>query len=75
MKKLNIILMALVALTTLNLSSCKDDDLGTTIFDTTDYPLDRTVYSFPLDTFVKVNFQEPYNMRYLYRLQDRKSVV
>ena len=70
MKKLNIILMALVALTTLNLSSCKDDDLGTTIFDTTDYPLDRTVYSFPLDTFVKVNFQEPYNMRYLYRLQD-----
>jgi len=70
MKKLNIILMALVALTMLNLSSCKDDDLGTTIFDTTDYPLDRTVYSFPLDTFVKVNFQEPYNMRYLYRLQD-----
>ena len=70
MKKLNIILMALVALTMLNLSSCKDDDLGTTIFDTTDYHLDRTVYSFPLDTFVKVNFQEPYNMRYLYRLQD-----
>jgi substrate import-associated zinc metallohydrolase lipoprotein len=70
MKKLNIILMAIVALTMLNLSSCKDDDLGTTIFDTTDYPLDRTVYSFPLDTFVKVNFQEPYNMRYLYRLQD-----
>lgn len=70
MKKLNIILMALVALTMLNLSSCKDDDLGTTIFDTKDYPLDRTVYSFPLDTFVKVNFQEPYNMRYLYRLQD-----
>ena len=33
MKKLNIILMALVALTTLNLSSCKDDDLGTTICD------------------------------------------
>ena len=70
MKKLNIILMALMALTMLNLSSCKDDDLGTTIFDTKDYPLDRTVYSCTLDTFVKVNFQEPYNMRYLYRLQD-----
>ena len=34
MKKLNIILLAPVALTTLNLSSCKDDDLGPSIFDT-----------------------------------------
>lgn len=70
MKKLNIILLALVALTTLNLSSCKDDDLGPSIFDTKEYPLDRSIYTFPLDTFVKVNFLEPYNMRYLYKLQD-----
>ena len=70
MKKLNIILLALVALTTLNLSSCKDDDLGPSIFDTKEYPLDRSLYTFPLDTFVKVNFLEPYNMRYLYKLQD-----
>ena len=70
MKKLNILLIALVALTTLNLSSCKDDDFTASIFDTTDYPLDRSAYTFPLDTFVKVNFLEPYNMRYLYKLQD-----
>lgn len=53
-----------------SLSSCSDDDLGATIFDTTDYPLDKSIYTFPLDTFVKVNFQEPYNVRYMYKMQD-----
>lgn len=60
----------LVALTTLNITSCSDDDLGETIFPVVSEKLDRSLYTFPLDTFVKVNFLEPYNMRYLYKLQD-----
>jgi len=51
--------------------SCSDDDDFTaTIFDTTDYPLDRTSYTFPLDTFVKKNFLEPYNLKFIYKMED-----
>ncbi len=52
------------------LGSCSDDKLGASIFDTVDHPLDKSLYTFPLDTFVKVNFQEPYNVRYMYKMQD-----
>ena len=70
MKKLNIFVLMLVAVTTLNITSCSDDDFTDTIFPVKSEKLDRSLYTFPLDTFVKVNFQEPYNMRYLYKLQD-----
>jgi len=54
----------------LSFASCSDDDFSDSIFDTTEYPLDRSAYSFPLDTFVKVNFLEPYNLKYMYRMED-----
>jgi substrate import-associated zinc metallohydrolase lipoprotein len=50
--------------------SCSKDELGPTIFDTVERPLDRKTFTFPLDTFCKVNFLEPYNMRYIYKLED-----
>lgn len=50
-------------------ASCSDDDLGPSIFDTKEYALDRNSFTFPLDTFVKVNFLEPYNMRFIYRME------
>ena len=34
------LLIGALALTTLCFTSCDDDDLGPTIFDTNDYPLD-----------------------------------
>ncbi len=52
------------------LISCSEDDLGASIYDTTEYPLDRTAYTFPLDTFVKKNFLEPYNLKFIYRMED-----
>ena len=52
------------------LISCSDDDLGPSIYDTTEYPLDRSVYTFPLDTFVKKNFLEPYNLKFIYKMED-----
>ena len=67
--KLNILVIAAMAMVFVNLASCSDDDLGATIFDTKEYPLDKSAYTFPLDTFIKVNFLEPYNMKFLYRMQ------
>lgn len=55
--------------------SCDDDDLDESIFDTDpsiDY-LDVTSYTFPLDTFCKVNFLEPYNLRFIYKMEDMSS--
>lgn len=68
--KLSILLLAFMAFITAGFVSCSDDDLGKTIFDTTDYPLDRTAYTFPLDTFIKKNFLEPYNLKFIYRMED-----
>lgn len=66
------ILLPVVLATVLACSfvSCSDDDFTETIFDTTEYPLDRSSYTFPLDTFCKENFLEPYNLRYLYKMED-----
>ena len=62
-------LTALMA-TTISFTSCTEDKLEDTIFDPTDYPLDRSAHTFPLDTFIKVNFLEPYNLRFVYRMED-----
>ena len=51
-------------------TACSEDDLGPSIYDTTEYPLDRSAYTFPLDTFVKKNFLEPYNLKYIYKMED-----
>ena len=53
-----------------SVSSCSDDNFTESIFDTTEHPLDEAQYTFPLDTFLKVNFLEPYNLRFIYRMQD-----
>ncbi|MCR5131590.1 MAG: hypothetical protein K6C10_09065 [Prevotella sp.] len=74
--KLNLRILVFVFAALLSTSafiSCSDDDFGPSIFDTQEHPLDRTVYTFPLDTFIKKNFLEKYNMRYYYRLEDIMS--
>ena len=69
-KNFIILLFAVATMLTAGVASCSDEKLDDTIFDPTEYPLDQTAYTFPLDTFVKKNFLEPYNLRYLYRMQD-----
>ncbi len=57
------------------LASCSDDDFTATIFDTDpaqDY-LDKTQYTFPLDTFIKKEFLEPYNVKFVYKFEDKGS--
>lgn len=68
-KTINILMLLAVMATAFQVTSCSDDDFTATIFDTNDYPLDRNLYTFPLDTFVKVNFLEPYNMRFVYKME------
>lgn len=51
-------------------ASCSEDDLGPSIFDTTEKPLDRQSYTFPLDSFAKREFLQPYNLRFIYRMED-----
>ena len=71
MKKLNYLLLTFAAVIALTVSvSCGEDDLGETIFPRTDKPLDRTLGTFPLDTFIKKNMLEPYNMKFIYRMED-----
>ena len=68
--RLNILLFFAMSFVATGFVSCSDDDFDPSIFDIKDYPLDRTQYSFPLDTFLKVNFLEPYNVKYIYRMED-----
>ena len=56
-------------------TSCSDDDFTASIFDTNpaiDY-LDKSSYTFPLDTFCKKEFLEPYNLKFIYRFEDKGS--
>ena len=56
--RLNILFFCALMMVGTGFVSCSEDDLGPSIFDTNDYPLDKTKYSFPLDTFLKVSFLE-----------------
>ena len=69
-RKLNKWLIGATVALTGAFAACNDDDFGPTIFDTNDYPLDRSAYTFPLDTFIKKNFLEPYNLKFIYKMED-----
>lgn len=69
MKSLFKIFLVTSALVT-GFSACNDDEFSPSIFDTTERPLDRTSYTFPLDSFAKREFLEPYNLRFIYRMED-----
>lgn len=75
--KLNILLGGVLMLGAVSVfTACSDDDDFTpTIFNTdpsVDY-LDKSLFTFPLDTFVKKEFLEPYNVRFVYRMEDVAS--
>lgn len=61
-----------VALSAGLMTSCSEE-LEDSIFDTTVKSLDKNLYTFPLDTFLIKNYQEPYNLEYIYRMRDVSS--
>ena len=50
--------------------SCSEDEIEGTIFDTTEELLDPNSFTYALDKFAEENFLVPYNMRFLYRIED-----
>lgn len=71
MNKLHVLFFAFLAYIGLTVVvSCSDDDLGPTIFPEEEKPLDRSMGTFPLDSFVKKYMLEPYNMKFIYRMED-----
>lgn len=73
MKKLS--LLAVAAVLSLGFVACDDDDFTDTIFNTDptiDY-LDTSLFTFPLDTFCKAEFLEPYNVDFAYKFSDKAS--
>lgn len=64
------ILLSIAIVTVSGLASCSDDEFTPTIFDTTEKPLDPTTYNFPLDSFIKREFLQPYNVKFIYRMED-----
>lgn len=51
-------------------SSCAEDKIEGSIFDTTEKPLDPNSFTYALDKFSQDNFLAPYNMRFVYKIED-----
>lgn len=51
-------------------ASCSEDDLGDSIFDTTEEKLDPESYTYQFDRWIKENFTDVYNLTFLYKMQD-----
>ena len=60
----------LVMIAFVGMVSCNKDEFTPSIYDTTDYPLDKTLSTFPLDSFVKREYLQPYNVKFIYRMED-----
>lgn len=54
----------------LSLSSCRDEELGPTIFPVIEDVLDKDAPTYQLDKFVYDNYLENYNMRFDYKMKD-----
>jgi len=62
--------IAIPAIAVAGLVACQEDELGESIFDVSEKPLDRTSFTFPLDSFAKREFLEPYNLKFIYKMED-----
>ncbi len=70
--KITLKYIILSALLLISFAACtNNDELGTTIFDTTDHGLDSTSYSFKFDSFLRDSFLKPYNLSFLYKMEDK----
>ena len=70
MKIRKLLYMAIAAIASVGAVSCSDDELGETIFPDVDDTLDPNSYTFQLDSFLKANYLEPYNLDFKYRMED-----
>lgn len=72
-KTIKTLSLAFIALaTSFGAMSCSEE-LGETIFPDVDESLDPNSYTYALDAYVKHEYNEPYNISFLYKLQDISS--
>lgn len=51
-------------------ASCSEDELGESIFDTTEDELAPMSYTYKFDRWIQENFTEIYNVKFIYKMQD-----
>ena len=64
MKLRNLLYIVFALFLSIGIVSCSDDELGETIFPDVDETIDPNSYSFQLDSFLKREYLEPYNLDY-----------
>ncbi|OIP83532.1 MAG: hypothetical protein AUK44_04850, partial [Porphyromonadaceae bacterium CG2_30_38_12] len=69
MKKI-LVTLCLVIVVLAIFTTCTEEKLQPTIFDTSTADLEPTAASYNLDKYLSDNFLKPYNMRFLYKMQD-----
>lgn len=69
-KKISFAFVAAVA--AVGMTSCSEE-LGETIFPDVDESLDPNSYTYALDAYCKYEYNEPYNISFLYKMQDISS--
>ena len=70
MKLRNLLYIVFALFLSIGIVSCSDDELGETIFPDVDETIDPNSYSFQLDSFLKREYLEPYNLDYKYKMED-----
>jgi substrate import-associated zinc metallohydrolase lipoprotein len=64
---LKFIVSILFSMTLLN---CQNDNLGSTIFDTTNSGLDSTSYTYAFDKYLETAYLKPFNLQFAYKMED-----
>lgn len=70
---LKILLPVLLMTTSVGMLSCSEEEFGPSIFREEVGAAGNASITFPLDSFCRVSFLEPYNMRFIYRMEDNES--
>lgn len=70
MKKYNIYSLILTAGLVGGFASCSEEEIEGTIFNTVEETLDPNSFTYALDKFAQENFLVPYNMRFVYAIED-----
>lgn len=69
-KKIRLQHVLLLAVIPFLFTACSEEELGPSIFDTTEEELDPTSYTYKFDLFLQNEFQKPYNLQFAYKMKD-----
>ncbi len=70
MKNISLKLLSAILVIFLFASCNSEDELGPSIFDTTDNGIDPTSYTAAFDSYLYENYTVPYNLEFMYKMKD-----